>query len=154
MEFLISPLGWKNWLLLISALINLGMAIFIFSRGIKNKVNLYFSLLALFCFLWSLSVFWYVVLQSDFSSKFWFQTSFIGALGIALFLFYFVVNFPFKNINLKIWQEYSIWLVFSALILFTYTKWNLIDFTKTANNELIVNFNYIFQIFFSNLQYL
>ncbi len=152
MDFLILPLGWKNWLLLIAALINLGMAIFILNRGIKNKVNLYFALLTFFCFLWSFSIFGQIVLQSVLWSKFWFQTSFIGALGIALFLLYFVINFPFKNIKLKVWQEYFIWISSLIFGIFSYTKWNMMSFDKIIeghNYEFSIKYNQFFQWFYA-----
>ena len=149
MDFLISPLGWKNWLLLIAALINLSMAIFIFSRGIKNKVNLYFSLLTFFCFLWSFSIFGQIVLQSIFWAKFSFQTSFVGALGIALFLFYFIVYFPFQSVNLKMSWNYLLWVVAILLSIFSYTKWNLVSFDKDSANQLILGYYVVFQYFYA-----
>lgn len=146
MDFLISPLGWRNWLLLVACIINLIMAIFIFRRGIKNKINLYFSLFTFFCFLWAFSAFLDIVLQSIFWSKFWFQTSFIGPLGIAVFLLYFVIHFPFKNISLKIWQEYLIWLVAFVLGIFSYTKWNIFSFDKIRQtNQFVIEYGHIFQ---------
>lgn len=152
MDFLILPIGWKNWLLLISALVNLIMAIFILNRGIKNKVNLYFALLTFSCFLWSFSIFLQIVLQSIPWSKFWFQTSFIGALGIAVFLMYFVVYFPFKNINLKIWSSYFIFITSFILGILSYTKWNMISFDKIVYKQtyqFIIEYNSIFQWVYS-----
>ena len=147
MDFLISPLGWRNWLLLISALINLGMAIFIFSRGIKkSKINLYFSLFLFSCFLWSFSAFLGIVLQNIFWSKFWFQSSFVWPLSIAAFLFYFAIYFPFKSINLKIWQKYFIWLAAFVLGIFSYTEWNFVSFNKIQQtNQFIIEYGVIFQ---------
>jgi hypothetical protein len=149
MDFLISPLGWKNWLLLIAALINLSMAIFIFSRGIKNKVNLYFSLLTFFCFLWSFSIFGQIVLQSIFWAKFSFQTSFVGALGIALFLFYFIVYFPFQSVNLKMSWNYLLWVITILFGILSYTRWNLVSFDKDSANQLILGYYVVFQYFYA-----
>ena len=148
MDFLILPVGWKNWLLLISALINLGMSIFILNRGIKNKVNLYFALLTFFCFAWSFNIFLQIVLLNISWVKFWFQASFISALGIATSLFYFVIHFPFKSIKLKIWQEYFIWTLAFILSIFSYTKWNLMNFDKIIYGhtyEFVIKYNQIFQ---------
>ena len=148
MEFLILPVGWKNWLLLISALINLGMSIFILNRGIKNKVNLYFALLTFFCFAWSFNIFLQIVLLNISWVKFWFQASFISALGIATSLFYFVIHFPFKSIKLKIWQECFIWVIVLILSIFSYTKWNLVNFDKVMQDnfyEFIIEYNQVFQ---------
>ena len=152
MDFLILPIGWKNWLLLSSALINLVMAVFIFNRGIKNKVNLYFALLTFFCFLWSFSIFLQIVLRDVIWSRFWFQTGFIGALGVAIFLVHFVVFFPFKSIKLKVWQEYFIWIFALILGVFSYTRWNLINFAKVINGsdyKFIIEYHQVFQWVYS-----
>ncbi len=146
MDFLILPIGWRNWLLLVACIINLSMAVFIFRRGIKNKVNLYFSLFLFSSFLWSFSTFLGIVLQSIFWSKFWFQTSFVWPLSIAVFLFYFVSNFPFKNINLKSWQNFFIWACVFVLSIFAYTRWNFVNFIKIKQtNQFIIEYGVIFQ---------
>lgn len=101
MDFLITPLGWKNWLLLISALINLLMAIFVFSRGVRrSKINLYFSFLAFSCFLWGISLFFGRVMLTN-QWYFWALFAYPAALLIAISLFYFTTAFPYLNYNFK-----------------------------------------------------
>lgn len=95
MDFLITPLGWKNWLLLISALINLIMAIFVFSRGVRrSKINLYFSFLAFSCFLWALGLFLSRLDVAMFWTSIFARSTYISALLIILSLFYFTIYFP------------------------------------------------------------
>ncbi|MDD5749980.1 MAG: hypothetical protein PHO91_04395 [Patescibacteria group bacterium] len=62
-------LSIQNTLLLIAGLINLVMSIIVFSRGIKNKINLYFGLLTFSNFLWALGLFLSRVLL--FISEYW-----------------------------------------------------------------------------------
>ncbi|MBT4349574.1 hypothetical protein HOD19_02220 [bacterium] len=150
MDFLVSPLGWTNWLLLVASLINLGMAIFIFNRGIKNKINLYFSLLTFSCFLWSFNVFLYLSLVDIYWVKFCFQTSFVCALGIAIFLFLFTVHFPFKSINLRVWQQYFLVIAFFVFSISAYTKWNLFSFSQGGSfGNFIVEYGLIYHVAFS-----
>ena len=83
-----------NIILLIAGLLNLAMSLFIISRGWKNKINLYFSLLTFSTFLWAVSLFIGRVLESDV----WFlgaQFAYPAALGIAVSLLYFTIYFPF-----------------------------------------------------------
>ncbi len=115
MDFLITPLGWKNWLLLISALINLVMAIFIFSRGVrKNKINLYFSLLTFACFLWGMSLFLARTMWIE-QWFFWASLAYPAALLIAISLFYFTVYFPYKLKNFSLLTNCI--LIFPSIIL-------------------------------------
>jgi hypothetical protein len=81
-------------------------------------------------------------------SKFWFQTSFIGALGVAIFLVHFVVNFPFKSINLKFFSVYLAYVLAFILGIFSYTRWNMVSFDKIVYQqtyEFIIHYNPIFQ---------
>lgn len=84
----------KNGILLAAGLLNLFMAIFVISRGYKNKVNLTFSLLTFFNFLWAISVFFGRVLPSD-GWYFWAIFAYPASLGITIALFYFSIYFPF-----------------------------------------------------------
>ena len=88
-------MGIQNILLLVAGIINIIMSILVLARGIKhNKVNLYFSLLTFFNFLWALSLFFAQTLVTEN----WFlaaQLAYPSSLGIAVSLFYFSVHFPF-----------------------------------------------------------
>lgn len=86
----------QNTTLLVASLINLAMSIFVFSRGVKNKINLYFGLLTFFVFLWGVGLFLARVIETDFW-LFWVKLVYPAALGIAVSLFYFCYNWPFKH---------------------------------------------------------
>ncbi|MCB9802794.1 hypothetical protein H6761_02110 [Candidatus Nomurabacteria bacterium] len=152
MDFLTSPLGWKNWLLLISALINLGMAIFILSRGVKNKINLYFSLLALSCFGWGTSLFVSLAFFDLTVSKFFFQTSYLSAWFISVFLFYFIFYFPFPTRVIKKIHRNIIIGVSIAISFVVYTKTHILDFGRINNaHEVYVTYFKPFYILYSLL---
>ncbi|PWB39083.1 MAG: hypothetical protein C3F02_00480 [Parcubacteria group bacterium] len=91
----------QNIILLIAASINLFMSVLVLSRGvINNKINLYFSLLTFFDFLWCMNLFY--ARTSD--SAFWFfnaQAAYISALAIAMSLYLFSVHYPYKIVQNK-----------------------------------------------------
>jgi hypothetical protein len=140
---LVSPLGWTNILLLISALLSLAMAIFVMTRGLKNKINLYFSLLTLSTFAWGLSLF-FARTMIDFSqSQFWAYFAYIAATGIGVSLFYFTLNFPYKIKNLNSWQHC---LVLAPALIFTtivYIKnWFIIGMSRDIpNTNYVLEYN-------------
>ncbi|MDP2784422.1 MAG: histidine kinase N-terminal 7TM domain-containing protein [Sulfurimicrobium sp.] len=116
---IITSLHLQNGTLLIAALINIVMSIIVFSRGMKNKINLYFGLLTFFNFLWALSLFFARTLESDI----WFlaaQLAYPFALGIAVFLLYFSLYFPFINHKFNYIVHFLIWIpaIFLAVIPF------------------------------------
>lgn len=85
----------KNIILLISGFINLAMSLYIFSRGWKNKINFYFSLLTFFNFLWAIGLF---ILNAGFIHELsWFFAGFVYPAGLLVIvnLFYFTVYFPY-----------------------------------------------------------
>lgn len=103
----------QNILLLLAGLINLTMSILVFSRGVKhNKINLYFSLLTFFNFLWVIGLFFSRLLLHI--SELWFLyavSTYISALAIILFLYLFSIYFPFQATIIKKSIKYFIILV-------------------------------------------
>jgi hypothetical protein len=109
----------QNIVLLTAGIINLIMSIFIFSRGWKNKVNLYFSLLTLFTFFWATSL----ALANVFIGDIWrlfAQLAYPASLGIAIFLFFFTHHFPFRQKKINGATKYLIWIpaIFFSTIIF------------------------------------
>ncbi|KKP92303.1 MAG: hypothetical protein UR94_C0002G0021 [Parcubacteria group bacterium GW2011_GWA2_36_10] len=151
MDFLISPLGWKNWLVLISVLINLSMVVFIFSRGIKkNKINLYFSLFTISTFLWGVSLlFGRTMIISQW--QFWAYFAYIAALAIALFLFYFTLHFPYQIKALKTWQHLLVILpaIFLSSIIYVKDYFIVKAIQDIANTEYVLWHNKFFYILYS-----
>lgn len=107
----------ENIILLVSGLINLIMSIIIFSRGVKNKINLYFSLLTFFNFLWAGSLFLGRASTNDFI---WYKGgalfAYSAALGIALSLYYFSIYFPSPIVK-KVKQVYNRIIILLGIIL-------------------------------------
>jgi len=106
----------QNVLLLSAGLVNLIMSIIVFSRGIKNKINLYFGLLALFNFIWVISL---AIGRLSNVDMLWYYggalLAYPAALGIAVFLFYFCFYFPVQNKNSSPLKNFFI--IFPAIIL-------------------------------------
>jgi len=107
----------QNLFLLAAGIINLLMSILVFSRGVKNnKINLYFSLLTFFSFLWSIGVLLARVLVGPWW-LFWAQLNYPVALAIALSFFYFSVYFPYitkkygKTINILFLAIFSFFFI-------------------------------------------
>jgi len=124
----------QNILLLVTGLINLAMSIFIISRGWKNKVNLYFSLLTFFNSLWAASLFFTWRFPDLFASELAYRTAYFAAVGIAVSLFYFSLYFPYKNKIIKYYQHLLI--LFSSIIIaiLSYTKVHILSFSKSSNH--------------------
>ena len=143
MEFLITTLGWRNWLLLISALINLCMAIFIFSRGVKkNKVNLYFSLLTFFCFTWALGLLLSRMVTDLSLLSLFSRSTYISALCIVLALLYFSWHFSyFDQLGNKKFLG-LIWLFFIILSFLVYSDKFITSFILSDNVGEYIGFFY------------
>ncbi|MBT4210089.1 MAG: hypothetical protein HOE19_04220 [Candidatus Komeilibacteria bacterium] len=147
----ITTFGLQNYTLLIAGIINLIMSILVFSRGIKhNKVNLYFSLLTFFNFLWAISLLLSKSFLFGLSAEISYRTAYVAALGISVFLFYFTLYFPYKNKNLKLY--YQVFLIFLSIILsvLSYSKLHIIDFSGGFNSaNWFVNYYKPFYLVYS-----
>ncbi|MBU1202959.1 hypothetical protein KKH39_02885 [Patescibacteria group bacterium] len=109
------------------------MSIFVLSRGLKNKVNLYFGLLTFFNFLWALGLFLSRILVDDFTAQLLYRTAYFAAIWIAVFLFYFTLNFPYKIKDLNKYYRYFIWFFSILISILIYTKFHIISFERSAN---------------------
>lgn len=142
-------LSIQNTLLLIAGLINLVMSIIVFSRGIKNKINLYFGLLTFSNFLWALGLFLSRVLL--FISEywlFWSALTYIAALGIGISLFYFSYQFPFRRNQLSKKYFYLIFIIFIVLSIFIFSDgWFFDGYNIDYDNKIYI-------LFFNNMSYL
>jgi len=92
---------WQNIILLIAGVINLIMSIIIFSRGVKNKINLYFGLLTLFNFLWAGGLI-FINLGINYEvTRFFAALVYPIALMVVVTLLYFIIYFPYQTFKLK-----------------------------------------------------
>ena len=116
-------LSIQNTLLLIAGLINLVMSIIVFSRGVKNKINLYFGLLTFSNFLWAGGLVLVNLAISHEITRFFASFIYPIALMVVVSLFYFIVYFPYQVFSLsKIYKNLitTLVLIFSIFCIFAY----------------------------------
>lgn len=106
----------QNLLLLIAGLINLMMFFVIVSRGLNNKINLYFGFLTFSNFLWTLSI---LIARMGEGGMFWYYggalLAYPIALGIVLSLYFFSRYFPVPGSKVK--RLHDVLILLSAFIL-------------------------------------
>lgn len=142
----------QNTLLLITGLINLLMSIIVISRGARNKINVYFSLLTFFNFLWAGGLFLSrILLFVSGTWIFWSTSTYFAAMGIAIFLFYFTIHFPFPNNKNKTYSNYITCIIF-FLLTFVIFKHNLFITNYTQNSEqniYVLYYNKVLYVLYS-----
>lgn len=114
----------QNILLLVAALVNIIMSIIILSRGIKNKINLYFGLLTFFNFLWAGGL---IIVNSAINyelTRFFAGFIYPVALMVVVSLFYFIVHFPYKIFELpKVYKWLIVlWISFYTIFCLVWYK--------------------------------
>jgi hypothetical protein len=89
----------KIILLFIASLLNLVLGLFIIFKNYKNKINLYYGLLALGTFLWSLGMsLIHITFFNEWAlNELIIRLIYIPAFLIPLFYFLFVLHFPYKT---------------------------------------------------------
>lgn len=142
----------QNIFLLIAGVINLIMAIIVYFRGWRNKVNLYFSLLTFFNFLWALSLLSGMTLDSDFGILLG-KSTYPSAIGIAISLLFFSIYFPFKIKDINKSLKYLCFFIFIFFSFLTYSNNLIIGYHRDVINNIYYlkydNFWYIlYSIFF------
>ncbi len=143
----------QNFVLLIAALVNLFMTFFVFKRGIKNKINLYFSLLTLFNFTWSLGLLVSRSVSDINTVALFARSTYISAIAIVVSLFYFVHNFPYQTYKLNKIFNFFILATALALSFFIYTQGFIIETVRAYSDfEYISYYNktgfYIYTTYF------
>ena len=129
---IITSLHLQNGTLLIAALINIVMSVIVFSRGVKNKINLYFGLLTFFNFLWVIGMLIGRVLTLG---MFWYYAGALLiypiALGIAIFLYYFCISFPMQIKRLSNLNNLLVILPAIVMSIIVYMKgWFILSYYK------------------------
>ena len=117
----------QNLVLLIAGLVNLVMSIIVFSRGMKNKINLYFGLLTFFNFLWAIGLIVTHSLDNIDLVGFYDRSTNMLGIGIVVSLFYFTLHFPYQIEKISKIKTIIIWLLASLLSILVYTKWFIIS---------------------------
>ncbi|PWB39082.1 MAG: hypothetical protein C3F02_00475 [Parcubacteria group bacterium] len=134
----------QNIWLLIAAAVNLLMCLIILSRGVKNsKINLYFSLVAFFTFLWTcvliipnLGVSYELIRFSE-------ALSCPTGLLIIVCLYMFILNFPYKSFDIskrtKIFLASSVlWTIVFYLFFYQFSVPNI----EIAPDHVIASFEW------------
>lgn len=126
MNFTVSTIA-----LFITFLINIGTAIFVFSKNPKKSINLVFSALVFLLALWNLTNFLSDSIR-DFSLSLWMSYLTMGAvLFIPCFLLYF--SFLFSKKNITSWQIILIFLPGFILAPLVPTEHNIISDSYRIN---------------------
>ncbi len=110
-----------------ATLINLLMSILVAKRGLKNKINRYFSIVTFFNFLWSFTVICAFSGVAIELVNFFDKTTNFLSIGIILSLFYFSLHFPYQREEIDKVKTTIIWLFTILLSSIIYTKWFIIS---------------------------
>lgn len=135
-------IGFNNFLLLATSLLNLIMGGVVWLRkGGKNRMYLYFIMLAFFNFVWGISIFLTLITHEVNLAEFWYRTCYIGALGIAPALLYFSIYFPFQSKKISKIYNFLVVAFFIGLSFLIYSKWHITDFIQiNSTSEIMVSY--------------
>lgn len=120
----------QNLTLLIASLVNLLMSVLVLNRGLKNKINLYFSLLTFLAFMWALTqLLSFIFINNLIWLSFWDRSTYLFATAILVCLLYFIVHFPYKSKNLSIFEKILVWVPAVSFVAVIYTGFFISDFS-------------------------
>jgi hypothetical protein len=130
-------MDYEGIILFLVMLINLVMSAIVVSRGYKNPINKYFSLMTFFNILWAGGLL-YFRLSNDYEIvRFFGGFVYSASLLVVLNLFYFTLYFPFKMFKFsKNWQNiFTLLISLGALyFVFFYQKFSLSVDTSGLNS--------------------
>ncbi|MFA5840218.1 MAG: histidine kinase N-terminal 7TM domain-containing protein [Candidatus Margulisiibacteriota bacterium] len=115
-----------NVVLLVTLAINLGLALFFYSKSRKSEVNFIFGSIQLGIALWAISFIFFVNATSPAETLFWRRFTPVGSALIAGLFLYFSLIFPEKEKKLPLWPKilllfpgifFSILSIFSSLMI-------------------------------------
>ena len=140
-------MDYQTIILFLAALLNLVMSIIVITRGWKNPINKYFSLMTFFNVLWAAGLL-FLRLSHDYKMV-QFSASFIyfASLLVVLNLFYFTIYFPFKTIRFsQIWQNILSITIFigSLYFIFFYEKFVILVSLADLNTVVYEPIAYLF----------
>lgn len=114
----------QNLILFTTGFVNLAMSIFIFFRGQKNKINLYFSFMTLCVFLWAASLILYNLSTTEESLRFFSSLPYAMAWLVIIFLLYFSIYFPYKKVKVNKLFQWLINTISILIIMYTVFGYN------------------------------
>lgn len=87
-------LDFPSVLLVVTALVNVGLVAFIYSRNRRSPVNVSFALFVLFLAFWALMILEFSITPSDQAAVYFLKLSYVAATLIAACFYYFSLVFP------------------------------------------------------------
>lgn len=118
----------ESTILFITFLINFSLAIFVFVKNPRKKVNIVFSLLTLFIAIWNFLNLLSFIFTKEETVYFFTQWALGAVLFIPSLLLYFTIIFP-KEIRIPKWLAVIIFIPGFILLPFIPTKYNLVGFS-------------------------
>lgn len=107
--------------LILVAGLNLGMAILIFLRNPRNKINIYFSLAVLMLGLWSFGEGMTRMASTEMLGVFWGRFENISGFLTAFFFLFFAVHYPYQLFKLTKVHKFIIFSIAASTIIITMT---------------------------------
>ncbi len=87
-------LDFQNILLAITAFVNAGVVIFIYSARRASPTNRYFALFSLFLSFWAIAILYYEIVADPTTTLYALKTSYVAALFIVVTFYFFSLSFP------------------------------------------------------------
>src|SRR3989344_1981484 len=117
----------ENYSLLMAGIINLFMSIFLISRAQQSKMHLYFSLLTLFCFTWTLGLFLSRSMIDLSSTLLFTRSTYVSAIAIMISLLYFVIHFPYATNRLNSIHKMMVWIPAILISILVYSNFFIVN---------------------------
>ena len=143
-------MDWKNIILILVAVSQLGLGLFVLIRNPKNKINISFSLVPFALFLWVFSTSQFLVVEDVRWAEFLYKLKFSAGLLIAVFFQFFTIFFPYqkKRVNFLIQFLIAAPVAVTLLILLFLPQYAIESINlNPGNNSIVVN--KIFWLLFS-----
>lgn len=135
-------MDWRNIGLILVAGINIGLAILIWLRNPKNKINITFVLSVFFLATWALGIAMFREAKNEQTALMWtWIQNGSGSLMVIPF-FLFSLYFPYQSIALKRWQIFlmAISIIFMFMIIVISNAWVKEIHLNPSNNDYSINF--------------
>lgn len=137
----------KNFLVLLAAIVNLFLGIFIYSKGRNRAIKKSFALITFGVFCWSLGIILYRVSPDVSSSIFWCKILYSSPPLIVASFIYFAYIFPFGKIKKSVYLLITLLTSFS-IILTLFTDLIIKDVLFRPGQEKFVYFGIMYYYFY------
>ena len=134
-------MSWTNIGLIFVAGLDLGMAVLMWLRNPRNKINISFAIAIFFLATWTFGVAMFREVNTLNSAWFWtWVQNGSGALMVVPF-FIFSIYFPYQNFVLKTWHKILIFISIVIVLLFVFIPgaWVRVIFLRPHDNYYNLN---------------